>query len=168
MMNRKKNLSLPTEEEEKEENAVVRILQSPTCRRLFSWTVSDVAIPAEITAETREEQRLRWNFDFQTETPLPGRYQWVRTGEANGHRKNGSDEPERKRPCGGESSQKRQTSPSPCTRPEKRRAQPESTTTTTTLVSESTVSCDRALNEAEDAGRPLDLNDASSYGIDCT
>ncbi|GIX67028.1 uncharacterized protein CDAR_41211 [Caerostris darwini] len=112
-MNRKRKAVSQNNDDEKEENAVVRILQSRTCRRLFPWPVSDVSIPAEITAEAREEQRLRWNFDFQTETPLPGRYQWVRSDEANGHRKNGSDEPERKRPCSsGTNVQKRQTSQS--------------------------------------------------------
>ncbi|GFY63519.1 uncharacterized protein TNIN_141771 [Trichonephila inaurata madagascariensis] len=164
-MNRKRNAVSQTNEDEKEENAVVRILQSRTCRRLFSWSLSDDTIPAEITAEAREEQKLRWNFDFQTETPLPGRYQWVRSSEANGHKKNGSDEPERKRPCGGESSsQKRQTSQSQYRRPEKGKVSPESSRASP--ASESAASCDKALNEADDSGRPLDLNDA--YGIDCT
>ncbi|GFU55414.1 hypothetical protein TNCV_2550031 [Trichonephila clavipes] len=49
-------------------------------------------------------------------------------------------------------------------RPEKGKMSPESSRASP--ASESAASCDKALNEADDSGRPLDLNDA--YGIDCT
>lgn len=32
----------------------------------------------EFRRRNREENARRWNFDFQTETPLPGPYEWVR------------------------------------------------------------------------------------------
>lgn len=77
-----------TAEDEKEENHLARILDSPACRKLFTWAGPQNPSLRAADAEMREEQRLRWNFDFETETPLPGRYQWVpvdtrtRNGEA--------------------------------------------------------------------------------------
>lgn len=42
---------------------------------------------AEEIRESQNDARRRWNFDFQNEVPLPGRYQWVRVN--NNHGENG-------------------------------------------------------------------------------
>lgn len=52
------------------------------CRKLFA---DDAPAPrpsradflGTLQTQMRKEASDRWNFDFQTETPLPGRYQWV-------------------------------------------------------------------------------------------
>lgn len=51
------------------------------CRKLFT---DDAPQPAQrsnllgtLQAQMQKEASDRWNFDFRTETPLPGRYQWV-------------------------------------------------------------------------------------------
>lgn len=35
----------------------------------------------EETRKTRENAKRRWNFDFEKEEPLPGRYEWVKVDE---------------------------------------------------------------------------------------
>lgn len=52
------------------------------CRRLFADDLSNaLPSPSEFLGRLREDiekkDKERWNFDFRTETPLPGRYQWV-------------------------------------------------------------------------------------------
>lgn len=78
--------------EEKEENHLDGILDSNARRRVLTR-----AVPADanndanaLEAQMKAEQKLRWNFDFETETPLPGRYQWVRTYCLRGHDKGSS------------------------------------------------------------------------------
>lgn len=87
-MSLKNGLHAPMEEEVKD---LDNILQSSTCRRLFTWGLSKDALSCsdEANEKQKEEERLRWNFDFETETPLPGRFQWYRGDLSNGHRENG-------------------------------------------------------------------------------
>lgn len=57
------------------------------CRRLFSSEPSSEGGKADpgnflraMEVELRRRDTERWNFDFQKEKPLPGRYQWVAVG----------------------------------------------------------------------------------------
>ncbi|XP_037070277.1 cyclin-dependent kinase inhibitor 1B-like [Pollicipes pollicipes] len=55
----------------------------PSCRRrLFAATCpdSDSRLLRDELQAIYERQRLRWNFDFEREEPLPGRYQWEYVG----------------------------------------------------------------------------------------
>ncbi|KAF8770323.1 cyclin-dependent kinase inhibitor 1B-like [Argiope bruennichi] len=51
------------------------------CRRLFANDPSERADPSvflkRMEDQLRQRDKERWNFDFQTETPLAGRYQWM-------------------------------------------------------------------------------------------
>ncbi|GFX15592.1 uncharacterized protein TNCV_2130801 [Trichonephila clavipes] len=55
------------------------------CRKLFANDSTDRTDPSaflkRMDAELHMRNMKRWNFDFQTETPLPGRYKWVPVGE---------------------------------------------------------------------------------------
>lgn len=53
------------------------------CRRLFA-PADDAGVSEQraqfltaVQEDLEKRNRDRWNFDFRTETPLPGRYQWV-------------------------------------------------------------------------------------------
>lgn len=50
------------------------------CRRLFADDApvarSSSAVLRDLQAGIEKEAKERWNFDFRTGTPLPGRYQW--------------------------------------------------------------------------------------------
>lgn len=78
--------------EDREENHPDRqfttgILDSSACRRILPWAMpqrSDATLRAA-DQQLSEQQKRRWNFDFLTETPLPGRYEWIRTDCSNGH-----------------------------------------------------------------------------------
>lgn len=50
----------------------------PVCRRLFGPVDHDQLRRdlKEKLREITEEDSRRWNFNFQSETPLPGRFQW--------------------------------------------------------------------------------------------
>lgn len=76
--------------DDKEENHLDRILDSTACRKLFTWASPKNSDIEDLDAEIKEQQRHRWNFDFETETPLPGRYQWVRVDASNSSQKNGN------------------------------------------------------------------------------
>ena len=73
--------------EEREENHLDRVLDSSVCRKILPWAMaqrSDANLRAH-DLRLSEQQKRRWNFDFMTETPLPGRYEWIRTDCSNGH-----------------------------------------------------------------------------------
>ncbi|XP_015912079.1 cyclin-dependent kinase inhibitor 1 isoform X2 [Parasteatoda tepidariorum] len=69
------------------------IPQSPTCRKIFFDENFKVTPFPEASEEVIEQQKQKWNFDFQTETPLPGRYLWLRTEGSSGYYKNGKGAP---------------------------------------------------------------------------
>lgn len=50
------------------------------CRQLFASVSGkrESIYSSRALQEVMLEQKRRWNFDFETETPLPGRYQWIR------------------------------------------------------------------------------------------
>ncbi|KAG8196914.1 hypothetical protein JTE90_027618 [Oedothorax gibbosus] len=138
-MNRNRNYH-PADDTDKKD---VRMVQSSTCRRLFLGSPDVPAIPAELSKEARDEQRLRWNFDFMTETPLPGRYQWERAVPPTN---NGAME-ERKR--------SRSPTETQCPRPEKR------------LVDQRSPPLNDILEPAPVRRQPNEAP-ASTYGVDCT
>lgn len=93
MSNLKNGISASKKDaEEREENHPDRqfttgILDSSVCRKILPWAMpqrSDATLRAA-DQQLSEQQKRRWNFDFLTETPLPGRYEWVRTDCSNGH-----------------------------------------------------------------------------------
>lgn len=64
----------------------VRTGAAGVCRKLFANDSTERTDPSALLKRMEDELRLRdknrWNFDFQTETPLPGRYQWVPVKES--------------------------------------------------------------------------------------
>lgn len=55
------------------------------CRRLFSHDdrpplASNSQFLNHLRKDLEKRDRERWNFDFRTEMPLPGRYNWVPVG----------------------------------------------------------------------------------------
>ncbi|GFT64846.1 uncharacterized protein NPIL_82681 [Nephila pilipes] len=59
----------------------VRTGMASVCRKLFANDSAERTDPTVLLKRMEEQLRRkdteRWNFDFQTETPLPGRYQWM-------------------------------------------------------------------------------------------
>ncbi|XP_035226464.1 uncharacterized protein LOC118198799 [Stegodyphus dumicola] len=65
------------------DNGVRRGARS-VCRKLFACedpTADRSRLLRRMEEEIRRQDSDRWNFDFTTETPLPGRYQWVRVSQ---------------------------------------------------------------------------------------
>ncbi|GIY25435.1 uncharacterized protein CEXT_654081 [Caerostris extrusa] len=60
-------------------------VRAGVCRRLFAEDPSTdpSSLLRSMEEQLRNRDKERWNFDFQTGTPLPGRYQWVAVGKAS-------------------------------------------------------------------------------------
>ncbi|KFM62944.1 hypothetical protein X975_06507, partial [Stegodyphus mimosarum] len=62
------------------DNGVRRGARS-VCRKLFACEAPAAdrsRLLRRMEEQIRKQDSERWNFDFTTETPLPGRYQWVK------------------------------------------------------------------------------------------
>ena len=67
-------------------HGVIPVHQSGVCRNLFGPIDND-QLSRELKAKLKdihEQDKCRWNFNFETNMPLVGRYQWEELNSSSG------------------------------------------------------------------------------------